>query len=344
MKSQQVTATAPGRVNLIGEHLDYNGGSCLPIAIPLSTRADVSLCEGGSTRCFSDDPQPGWERYPLGMLEALGVDLPLEIRIESRVPTGAGLSSSAALLCSVAMGVDALLNLDLSTSELVAATIRAETEFVGAPTGGLDQTVVMMAQSGRALEVNVSEGLSRQHELDLDALGVGIQVINTHVRHDHLTGGYGNRRQECDEARDLLGVKRLIDADPEDRRLPPVLQRRTKHVVSEQARVEQFIRAMASNDSSRMGQLMSDSHQSLRDDFEVSCTALDVAVESAIEAGALGARMTGGGFGGCAIALTPSGGQEEFRQYLLESFARSKLQQPTIFEVKPVGGAQVVGC
>jgi galactokinase len=342
MLAQQASAVAPGRVNLIGEHLDYNGGTCLPIAIPLLTRADVALAANGTTSCVSDDAQAGWQKYPLGVLDALGVETHLTISIRSELPTGAGLSSSAALLCSIGVAVNELLDLRLDKSQLIEATIRAETEFVGAPTGGLDQTVVMLAEAGHALEVNVERGTVNQHALDLVGLGVDLLVINTHVQHDHLTGDYGNRRAECERARDLLEIDKLVDADPTDTRLSPLLRCRTKHVVSEERRVAQFISALAEGNVEKMGALMLASHRSLRDDFEVSCTALDVAVDAAMTAGAFGARMTGGGFGGCAIALVPANSNQVVRQRLIEAFGRSGLQTPDVFRVEAVRGAQVI--
>lgn len=342
MNSRAVTGVAPGRVNLIGEHLDYNGGRCLPIAIPLHTQARVSVSRSRESRFESTHEEVGWQRYPAGMLAALEVDVPLEIAVASTIPTGSGLSSSAALLCSVAVGVNDLLGLNLDQAALARAAIRAETEFVGAPTGGMDQTAIIHAIAGCALEINFGNGELSQHQLDLDRMGLVLQVIDTRIRHTNLSGDYGDRRLECERASAELGLDHLVLAEDDHQGLSPVLARRTRHVATEQQRVSDFLEALGACDGVRLGEILSASHVSLRDDFEVSCPELDLAVSAAMGAGALGARMTGGGFGGCAIALTPVSRRDLVEQAVLSAFASRKWARPSVFRVAPVGGAHVV--
>ena len=312
------------------------------MAIPLRTLATVSLVKGGQPRMHSSLDSPGWRAYPLGVLGALNVRIPLSIEIESELPSGAGLSSSAALLCSVATATDTLLDLGLSTEELTEATIRAETEFVGAPTGGLDQTAVMQAQEGHVLGIDFANGQRSQHRLDLQALGMSLMVINTGVSHNHLEGGFGNRRDEAHEAARVLGIEHLIHGDPNDPRLTPSLKKRVRHVVTEQARVDDFTTAMSEGETTSMGALMDASHESLRDDYEVSCPELDLAVAAAHAAGAIGARMTGGGFGGSAIALIETSSQANLVAEVQRRFAAKGSACPEVFVVRPSRGAQVV--
>lgn len=332
---------APGRVNLIGEHLDYNGGRCLPIAIPLQTTARVSVSSSLESRFESSHEENDWQRYPVGMLAALGVEVPVDIAVSSTIPSGSGLSSSAALLCSIAVGLNELLDLKLSKADLSRAAITAETEFVGAPTGGMDQTVIIHAIAGCAMEINFQSGELTQHQLDLDEMGLVLQVIDTRVRHTNLNGAYGNRRSECEQARAELGLDHLVMAEDHEG-LPPILARRTRHVITEQRRVSDFLEALAVRDGAQLGRLLFESHLSLRDDFEVSCPELDLAVSTAMEAGALGARMTGGGFGGCAIALTPVSHRDAVERAVLSAFSRTTWATPAVFCVDPVGGAHTV--
>lgn len=312
------------------------------MAIPLRTFATVSLADGGEHRMHSSLDSPGWQAYPLGVLRALEIRMPLSIEIESELPSGAGLSSSAALLCSVATAIDALLGLGLSTEQLTEATIRAETEFVGAPTGGLDQTVVLQAEEGHVMGIDFATGQRNQYRLDLEALGMSLMVINTGVSHNHLEGGFGNRRDEAHEAARVLGVEHLIHGDPNDPRLSPTLKKRARHVVTEQTRVDDFITAIRQRDTASMGALMYASHESLRDDYQVSCPELDLAVAAARAAGAVGARMTGGGFGGSAIALIASPFQANLVAEVQRSFAAEGMAPPGVFAVRPVRGAALV--
>ncbi len=342
---------APGRVNLIGEHVDYNGGRCLPIALTRTTSARISVRDDDALRIVSGDraweghvdaleDADTWVLYVAGVLLALDVERGLEIEISSDVPVGAGLSSSAALECSVATAVNVALGLGRSPDELVAACMRAEGETVGAPTGGLDQTISVYAEPEHAMLLDFATGGREQVPFAPEPHGLSLLVINTRVSHELADGGYGSRRAECDEAAGLLGVHHLCEA-PGWEGLPAPLDRRTRHVLSEVARVDAFVQALRADDWSPLGALMDASHASLRDDFEVSCEELDVAVESARSAGATGARMTGGGFGGSAIALVPTALVDEVRHAVTATFLEHGWVEPELFLAAPGAGARV---
>ncbi len=340
---------APGRVNLIGEHVDYNGGRCLPIALSRTTSATVLLRDdaqlhvvSGERRWMGDYAALGsvaeedsWVLYVGGVLLALGVDHGMEIEITSDVPVGSGLSSSAALECSVAVAVDAALGLGRSREELVAACVRAEGETVGAPTGGLDQTIAVYAEPAHALLVDFATGEREQVPFDPAPHGLALLVINTKVTHALNDGGYGSRREECDRAAKQLGVDHLSEATATTEGLPEPLGRRVRHVLTEVARVDAFVAALRADDWALLGPLLDASHTSLRDDFEVSCEELDVAVETARAAGALGARMTGGGFGGSAIALVPAEAVQAVVDAVTAAFVTRGWVKPECFVAEP---------
>lgn len=349
-----VVAHAPGRVNLIGEHLDYNGGRCLPIALPYGTSAtarrrrdDVRVRSGELSwsgapgeRARNEGAQ-GWAGYVVGVLWALGVAEPLEIEITTDLPIGAGLSSSAALECSVALAADALLGLGRDRDELVAACVRAETEYVGAPTGGLDQTTSLLATKSHALLLDFATGERRPVPFAPEMDGVSLLVVDTGVSHRLVDGGYAARRADCEEAARILGLPHLARAAPEDLdRLEGHIRRRAAHVVGEQARVDAFV--AAGTDWERAGRLMTESHVSLRDDFEVSCAELDSVVDTALEAGALGARMTGGGFGGSAIVLAETALLPAIRRAVEEAYPERGWAPPRFLRGEAAPGASVV--
>jgi galactokinase len=338
---QTVTASAPGRVNLIGEHLDYNGGRCLPIAI--DRRTSVRVRRAATTVLTSSDASPGWERYVHGVLGALEVQDPVAVEVSSDVPIGAGLASSAALTCATALALDALLGLGLGRDQLVTACVRAENEYVGAPTGGMDQTVSLHAGVGTALLLDFADGSRRPVALDPGGAGLRLLVLDTGVGHALADGRYAQRREECRHAADLLGVARLVDARPAAvaTLADPVLRARARHVVGEQARVTDVLTALAAGRWHTVGALLNASHASLRDDFAVSCDELDTAVAAALGAGARGARMTGGGFGGSAIALVPDVRVEAVAEAVHDAFARNRWEAPTVFAVEASRDAAV---
>ena len=318
---------APGRANLIGEHTDYNGGLCLPIALPHATYAGVSRRDDDLLRVSSvqldgvaevrlSEITPGrvegWAAYVAGVAWALredGHDLPgMDLVVDGRVPLGSGLSSSAALICSAALAMCAAAGVDPGRPALVRATMRAEAEIAGAPTGGLDQTVSLLGEEGRALLIDFADHTTRPVPWRPEAAGLSLLVIDTRAAHAHSEGGYGQRRADCEEAARTLGVRSLRDASPEavEGLADDRLRRRARHVVTEIARVEGTVEALAAGDWKQVGELFDESHASMRDDFEISCEELDAVVDTARTHGALGARMTGGGFGGSAIALVPA--------------------------------------
>ena len=360
-------ARAPGRVNLIGEHTDYNAGLCLPIALPhdtlavATTRADTDIritsdqqpegWTGTLADCAPGGPT-GWVAYAAGVLWALeqdGYDVPagLDLHVTSTVPLGAGLSSSASLEVAVAVAVHALTGRTLDLHErtrLVEVCRRAETEVVGAPTGGLDQSASLLCDVDRALLLDFADGSATPVPLGLRAADLAITVIDTRVSHSLTDGDYGSRRSECEAAADLLGVASLRDTDLDALTAldDVVLQQRARHVVTENRRVQDATTAIARGDWERLGALFSASHVSLRDDFEVSCPELDLAVATALGAGALGARMTGGGFGGSAIALVPAGEVTALRTAVDTAFAAAGHDAPGHLEAPPSAAARVV--
>jgi galactokinase len=375
--------SAPGRVNLIGEHTDYNGGLCLPFAlahrtyVALGTAAD-GIVELTSTaapepwRGARGDAQPGrvggWAAYPGGVLWALGEghDVAaggLRAFFDSCVPLGSGLSSSAAIQCSTAVALDEVAGLglggtDAGRAELVAACMRGENEVAGARTGGMDQSVSLLAREGHALLLDMRDGTHRQVPFAPAEHGLTLLVIDTRVAHAHAGGEYARRRGECEAAARVLGVATLREIDPRD--LDDALdrlgtsvtlddgtevagdevRRRVRHVVTEIARVEAFVDALDRDDIAALGPLMAASHTSLRDDYEVSCRELDLAVASAVDAGALGARMTGGGFGGCAIALVPTDRVGTLTEAVAAAFADAGLAAPRFLEGRPSAPAR----
>jgi galactokinase len=344
--SPAVLASAPGRVNLIGEHLDYNGGRALPLALTARTRvagaprADgrlviESLQRKGRVVLEWDDldtAPSGWAAYAAGVVWALGLGgSGCTLLVDGDVPLGAGLSSSAALQCAVALAVSALAGARPPGEEVVAACVRAENEYVGAATGAMDQTVSMFAEAGHALLVDFATGTRRPVPWRPPGR---LLVVDTRAVHDHAGGGYAERRAACEEAAAALGVDHLAAARADEVGLleDPVARRRARHVVSEDRRVTAALAALEAGDWGAVGRLMTASHGSLRDDFEVSCPELDVTVDAALAAGALGARMTGGGFGGSAIVLTPPGADGAIREAVARAFASEGFGPPRFLD------------
>ncbi|WP_445154994.1 galactokinase [Arthrobacter sp. Hor0625] len=356
---------APGRVNLIGEHTDYNEGFVLPFAIDRAARVAVRLRTDSTVRMLSTfgnqglttadaaalDPATakGWTKYPLGVMWALqqrGVAVPgLDLLLDSDVPRGAGLSSSHAIECAVALALNNLTAASLGTADLVLATQRAENEFVGAPTGIMDQSASLRGAEGRAVFLDCRDQSARLVPFDAGAAGLVLLVIDTGVTHSHAGGGYAARRTSCELGADVLGVRALRDVALSD--LPEAAGlldaetfRRVRHVVTENARVLQAVERLEHAGPRAIGALLDASHASMRDDFEISCPELDLAVDTARAAGAIGARMTGGGFGGSAIALVPAEDEQRVRADVGRAFAHAGFGAPTVFPVRPAAGAR----
>jgi galactokinase len=359
-----VVGWAPGRVNLIGEHTDYNGGLVLPVALPHATAAAAARRDDGTVRLSSaqaddtwagtlDDLAPGrvtgWASYAGGVLWALreaGFEVPgLDLHVDGTVPLGAGLSSSASIECAVAFAVLGLLGVepDLEARRAVVdACIKAETEVAGAPTGGMDQTVAVFAQAGTALLIDFT---AHVHEAEPLALGDRqILVTDTRVSHELTDGGYGSRRQDCESAARALGVASLREATLDDitRLTDERVARRARHIVTETARVPLAVEALASADWGRLGELFAASHASMRDDFEISTPELDLAVATAVASGADAARMTGGGFGGSIVSIVPSTRLDEVVAAIDRAFADAGHRPPAHLLADPSGGAVVV--
>jgi galactokinase len=359
--------SAPGRVNLIGEHTDYNEGFVLPFAIDRRTCAALAPRDDGLVRVSSSEEAAiaefglsavspaavrGWAAYPFGVawgLGQVGADLAglpgFDVHFASEVPVGAGLSSSAALESSLAVALNEVWRLGFDRARLVEAAHLAENDFVGAPTGILDQSASLLSVEGAALFLDCRDASSSPVDLGLDAAGLAVLVIDTKVKHEHVSGGYAARRASCERAARDLGVRALRDVTAAQllaarARLDDETFRRARHVVTEDQRVLDTVAALRAGDHPTVGSLMSASHRSMRDDFEISTPELDLAVEAAVDAGALGARMTGGGFGGSAIALTPAGLVKETRHAVAEAFAARGYRAPETFTVRPSEGAR----
>ena len=308
-----VGGSASGRVNLIGDHVDYAGGPVLPMAI--AARTHVAIAPATRDAFASEwSGDEGWTRYASGVLvelRAAGVALPpVSVAVASEVPVGAGLSSSAALEVAVARAALALAGAAMAPREIALLCQRAEHVHAGTPCGIMDQWCVAHAQAGEAILLDCTTLAWRVVALPAE---LSIEIVDSGVRHALRDGGYAARRADVEEAARLLGVARLAEvpcatpapgvtrASPALDALPPRLARRARHVVGECARVHRAVEALAAGDLALFGQLLSESHASLRDDFDVSTPELDAIVERARSDGALGARMTGGGFGGSAI-------------------------------------------
>ncbi|EFA23882.1 galactokinase [Bifidobacterium gallicum] len=406
-----VVWAAPGRVNLIGEHTDYNGGLCLPIALPHRTYVALAARDDDLVRVVSDVDESavasadlqglhagevdGWSAYPVGVAWALRTmgfaDVHgFDAAFVSCVPLGSGLSSSAAMTCSTALALDDVYGLGFGDSDegrmtLINAAISAENDMAGASTGGLDQNASMRCSAGHAIRLDCKPGLDAHESVkpepfDLQAHGLELLVLDTCAPHQLNDGQYEARRRTCEQACALLGVATLREIADEvaglpregeadagsvgagsvgagragangmgagdagahdgamtrERRLEKVygaleddlMMRRVRHVISEIGRVDECIAAFQEGDMRRVGQLFNASHDSLRDDYEVTIPELDVAVNVARQCGAYGARMTGGGFGGSIIALVDAGRSQAVAQAIADEFARRGFHEP----------------
>jgi galactokinase len=366
-RSPDVVWSAPGRANLIGEHTDYNEGFVLPFAITERTVVAAGR-RGDDTIQVTSTSYPagvgivglhrvvpgratGWPAYPLGVAWAIAQVRPLprfpgvDLLIDSEVPAGGGLSSSAALEMAVAGALANLWGLDLSVPELARVGQRAENEFVGAPTGIMDQYASLLGQPDAAVFLDCRTLEARSVPLRLAPAGLALVLADTGERHAHAAGGYAARRASCEKAARQLGVPALRDVETTD--LPGIegeldeeTFRRVRHVVTENARVKATVAALEAGAMETVGRHLTASHRSMRDDYEITTQALDLAVEAALSAGALGARMTGGGFGGSTITLIDARRVPALRAAFEDAFAAAGLAPPRVSIVTPGPGAR----
>ncbi|MEY4348892.1 MAG: hypothetical protein RL719_189 [Actinomycetota bacterium] len=363
--------SAPGRVNLIGEHTDYNNGFVLPFAINRRTYAAVAARDDRTVRVassfaegivsieldtISPESVAGWSAYPLGVLWAALERVKsesrsdtticgLDIFIDSDVPVGAGLSSSAAIECAVAVAVNELWSLDFSKQDLAKIGQRAENAVVGAPTGIMDQSASMLGQADCAVLLDCRDLVATSVPLHFAEQQLEILVIDTKVAHRHSDGGYASRRASCELGAATMGVSSLrqlstADLDRAQELMDDVTFRRVRHIVTENQRVLETVEALAQSGPAAIGELLYASHESMRDDFEISVDELDVAVETSLRHGAIGSRMTGGGFGGSAIALVPIHRISEVANAVKAEFENLGYNSPEIFAVSASEGAK----
>ncbi|MFD7507491.1 galactokinase [Streptomyces sp. NPDC059850] len=372
---------APGRVNLIGEHTDYNDGFVMPLALPHTCLAAAAPRTDGVLRVHSGDvpggivelrvaelapvaaggtggDRGGWAAYPAGVVWALREEGLLtgaaaggaDLHYASTVPTGAGLSSSAALEVVTATALSELYGLGLAPQRIARLCQRAENDFVGVPCGIMDQMASACCAEGHALFLDARDLTQRQVPLDLAAEGLRLLVVDTRVKHELGDGAYANRRAACESGARALGVSALREVEfatldatlttLDDLGVDDTVRRRVRHVVTENQRVREVIELLDAGDTRAIGPVLTAGHASCRDDFEISCAELDLVVDSANAAGALGARMTGGGFGGSAIVLVEVADADAVAKAVTEAFAAAGHGAPRIFPAVPSAGAR----
>ncbi|MBI1335563.1 MAG: galactokinase [Phycisphaera sp.] len=377
-KAPTVTTVAPGRVNLIGEHTDYNDGFVLPMAIERQTM--IAAAPSGSSRCtlsstgmpdtaewdVTDHLVPGkptWANYVKGVFAGWknrdgvlpgtlpGLDEGVDMVIDSTVPLGGGLSSSAALECATATLLEALTDHAIDPTDKALLAQQAEHRFAGVPCGIMDQFISSLGRVGCALLIDCRSREPRA--VRMADPSVCVLIANTNVKHELTGGEYAQRRAQCEEAAGVIGVPALRDATVERlesaavaSKLSTLAKRRARHVVTENRRTLEAVGAIEKRDWFTMGQLMVASHVSLRDDFEVSCDELDIMVELALGigqgGGVYGSRMTGGGFGGCTVSIVQSDRAEKIASILETQYRQKTGISPTIFVSQPAAGARIL--
>jgi len=358
-----LVAAAPGRVNLIGEHIDYSDGFVLPFAIKDRTLVAARIRSDSTVRIASaqrrnkvvtvdiNQVKPGlkgeWERYALGVLWSMGVKSGVDLMIDGHVPLGAGLSSSAALECSVATAMNHLFDLGFNLEELARLTQKAENQYVGVPCGIMDQSVSLMATQGSALLLDCRDLSTKNIPFDVASSGLELLIIDTQAHHALTDGGYAERRASCESAVAKLGITSLRELTMEQLEAARALLTETefvraRHAVTEMQRVLDCVDALSASEFEKVGQLINQSHASLRDDYTVSCPELDTAVDAALAAGALGSRMVGGGFGGSAIALIQASKTTETIKAIEKAFSHKGFKAPRFFTSLPSQGAELL--
>ena len=358
-----IIASAPGRVNLIGEHVDFLDGFVLPFAISDATTVAIAKNSSNKIRCASIQkkgavstidcaniaPKSGeaWARYPIGVLWSLGIETGIDILVDGQVPLGAGLSSSAALECAVATAINELFNLGLTLPELARAAQRAENIYVGMPCGIMDQSVSLMATEGNALLLDTRDLSIEQIPFNIAPLGLELLVIDTQVHHALVDGGYAERRASCEKAIADLDITSLRDISISEfvARKPELDEKtylRAFHGVTEMKRVLDAVTLLQAGDFVGFGEIVTAAHISLRDNYTVSCPELNLAVDTALKFGALGSRMIGGGFGGSAIALIKAKDSELIKSEIKSGFMKARFKSPRFFSALPSAGAQII--
>jgi galactokinase len=361
--SPDICASAPGRVNLIGEHIDFSEGFVLPFAINDCTDVAIAKTKENTIKIasvqrnsevlsisisdISPDLKGDWERYVLGVIWSLGITTGLEIFIDGKVPVGAGLSSSAALEASVATALNSLFSLGHDLPTLARLCQKAENDYVGMPCGIMDQSVSLMAEKGSALLLDCRNLSTKNISFDVASHGLELLIIDTQVHHELVDGGYAERRASCDSV-----VSKLKIVSMRHLSIDELLSKRSEitdtefirahHAVTEIKRVLDAVIALEKNDFVELGKLINASHDSLRDDYTVSCPELDSAVDASLAAGALGARMVGGGFGGSAIALVIAQNVESTKLAIQSAFESKGYKAPRFFTSLPSQGARIL--
>lgn len=359
---------APGRVNLIGEYTDFNEGFVMPFALPHTAVAAVSRRTDGVLRLHSadvrgpvvelhvDDLRPltdtGWAAYPAGVVwvlrEAGHAITGADLHLSSTVPTGAGLSSSAALEVVTALALNDLFGLGLTRPELARLAQRAENDFVGVPCGVMDQTASACSTEGHALHLDCRDLSIRQIPFDPASQDLTLLVVDTRVKHALGDGAYAERREGCEEGARQLGVSHLRDVAHEDlesalaRLTGERVRRYVRHVVSDDHRVGRVVALLDAGEIRAIGPVLTEGHASLRDDLRISCPELDLVVDTANASGALGARMTGGGFGGSAIVLAEASDADTITKAIEVAFGAAGFPAPRVFPAVPSAGARRV--
>jgi galactokinase len=359
----EVVASAPGRVNLIGEHIDYSEGFVLPFAIDAVTKCAIAKRDDEKIRIISAQKKneviesnleaiaakegSAWSSYIYGVIWAMEIETGLDIYIDGKVPLGAGLSSSAALECSVATALNHLFHLEKTLPELARLTQRAENDYVGVPCGIMDQSISLMARAGYGLLLDCQDLSTRHIKIDFASSSLRLLIIDTQAHHALTDGGYAKRRESCEEVAKIFSIPSLRQLSMESllahkAKLSDIQFKRAHHGVGEMLRVLDAVKALEAEDFEALGQLLNQSHNSLRDDYEVSCPELDLAVDTALSSGALGARMVGGGFGGSAIALIKESDAGTISSTIERAFAKSGFKAPRFFDSLPSDGAKVI--
>jgi galactokinase len=353
--------SAPGRANLIGEHTDYNNGFVFPFGIDRRTYVAIGLREDSVGRVassiseqvleyeISNNKPTGldWALYPLGVAWVMRefAKSGFDAYFVSDVPVGAGLSSSAAIECAIGLALNDIWAAGCSRQELALIGQKAENEVVGAPTGIMDQTASMLAKADAAVLIDCKSLETELVSLGLSDKGLVVAVMDTRVSHRHSDGGYRSRRDACEKGARMMNVDSLRELSEEDllaaqQALDDVTFRRCRHVITENKRVLEAVEALKHGEMSKLGKLLLESHASMRDDFEISIPELDTAVEVAMSIGAVGSRMTGGGFGGAAIAIIEESKLDQLRKACQDEFLAKGFAEPNVFAVIPSEGAR----